>query len=853
MIDIKAFLRPKAASTATAKAGVGIYTSSGKSTASTHAATADEATHALTADEATHAASADVATKATTADEAAHAAVADTATEAEHAASAAALDADSPTREDFLSAIGADTAAGHITFADGATANELLVTELADIARAILGKAGSETFADGFSGSGWQVWQQDGESRLTIDRLTVRKAMVAFELLIEKIRSVGGQIIVSAANAKVKSVSGSTLTLEDGYGSFKAGDFIRCQTFTGGDIKSYWVQVTAVADNGATLTIDQDGVATPAAGDEIVLLGSSDASRQNAITISATEDGQPRVDILNGITGPTLSGCLRTRLGNLDGISDAWFPTDAQPQGDGLYADNAYLRGNFVLADGREVSQLFEVMNGKLMSVISDNWTTHNLLANGWFLNGCLGWVSADGSTAAADGAAVVLESSGTPLTIAGYPALQTKGAPLWQVKSEGGISYLAGTTIFVGTDYLNQPSEASRLTLSLKARTAGDTARTLTAIIVYGDNNDQAANDFTVAGGNEWQDFTWTTDESISGIVSVVLSSTDSTDELDIAQLSLTTMQVTESVIEQTANRISLSVTSSNNAKLKKAGIDIDAETVTISAAHTLIEDENGNPVAAFENGKLKTAFLDLGNLNLTSDDIPMLMELTPSITYESVTPVTSTTNIVGVNGDTSTQTLTFTKASFTNAVAGNYVYFSAKASNNSSLWLKVTDVQVVVTYEEEVATSAWEQKEVWPRAMGGGNYRLTMGANAIRNMVITLTVTTLISTASSMEVTGTLTMAVGGYQGSDAMAIVPTSSDSTLTETVIGQNGFASIWSSTFIFHLQANDRTYTDDSGVTHEQPAGCTIMAGDYGWRITASGGIEQTADRGLNWS
>lgn len=679
--------------------------------------------------------------------------------------------------------------------------------------------------------------------------------MVAFELLIEKIRSVGGQIIVSAANAKVKSVSGSTLTLEDGYGSFKVGDYIRCQTFTGSDIKSYWVQVTAVADDGATLTIDQDGLggATPAAGDEIVLLGSSDTSRQNAITISATEDGQPRVDILNGITGPSLSGCLRTRLGNLDGITDAWFPADAQPQGDGLYADNAYLRGNFVLADGREVSQLFEVINGKLMSVISDNWTTHNLLANGWFLNGTLGWINVgDGSTASADGATIVLESTGTPLTIGGYPALQTKGTPLWQVKSEGGISYLACTTVFIGTDYLNQPSEASRLTLSFKARTAGDTARTLTTIIVYGDNSDIVANDFTVAGGNEWQDFTWTTDESISGIVGVVLASTDSTAELDIAQISLTTMQVTESLIEQTANRISLSVTSSNNAKLKKAGIDIDAETVTISAAHTLIEDENGNPVAAFENGKLKTAFLDLGNLNLTSDNIPMLMELTPSITYEGITPASSTTNLVGVNGDTSTQTLTFTHPTFTNSVTGSYLYFSAKASNNSSMWLKVTEVEVVVAYEEEVATSAWEHKEVYPRSMGGGNYRITVGSKAIRNMVVTLTAKTLISTASSMEVSGTLTMTIGGYQGEDSMAIVPTTNDTTITETVIGQNGFASIWSSTFIFHLQANDRTYTDDSGVEYNQPAGCTIMAGDYGWRITASGGIEQTADRGLNW-
>lgn len=233
-------------------------------------------------------------------------------------------------------------------------------------------------------------------------------------------------------------------------------------------------------------------------------------------------------------------------------------------------------------------------------------------------------------------------------------------------------------------------------------------------------------------------------------------------------------------------------------------------------------------------------------------SDNIPMLMELTPSITYESITPASSSINLVGVNGDTSTQTLTFTKASFTNAVTGSYLYFSAKASNNSSMWLKVTEVEVTATYEEEVATSAWEHKEVYPRSMGGGNYRITVGTNAIRNLVVTLTATTLISTASSMEVTGTVTMEIGGYQGGDSMAIVPTSSESTLTETVIGQNGFASIWSSTFIFHLQANDRTYTDESGVEHSQPAGCTIMAGDYGWRITASGGIEQTADRGLNW-
>lgn len=856
MIEVKTFLRPKATNTATARAGVGIYTSSGKSTqtGSNHAATADEATHALTADEATHAATADTATEATHADEATHATEADTATEATHAASAAALDADSPTREDFLSAIADDTAAGHITFADGATANELLVTTLADIARAIMAQAGSSTFVDGFDGSGWQVWTKDGESRLTIDRLTVRKAMVAFELLIEKIRSVGGQIIVSAANAKVKSVSGPTLTLEDGYGTFKAGDFIRCQTFTGTDIKSYWVQVTAVADDGATLTIDQDslGEAVPAAGDEIVLLGSTDTARQSAITISATEDGQPRVDILNGIKSASLSGCLRCRLGNLDGISDMYFPADAQPQGDGLYSDNAYLHGTFVLADGSEVSQLFEIINGKLNSVISDNWDTHNLLVNGWLLNGALGW--ADGTTGeipAAGGTTIVLESTEPALTIGGYPVVRGKTDPAWEVKTEDGVTYIAGTSIYLGTDYIAQPSESSRLTLRLKARTAGDTARQLTAIIVYGDNDDQTSTDFQVDGGNTWQDLSWTTDETIGNISSVVFMSADGTTELDIAQVSLTLMGITESVIEQTANRISLSVTKSNNDKLKKAGIDIDAETVTISAAHTLIEDENGNPVAAFENGKLKTAFLDLGALNITSDDIPMIMELTPSITYEDVTPVTESHNISGTNGSTSTQTLTFSKASFTNAVTNKHIYFSARASSNS-MWLKVTSLAVTVSYERQVSDEAWEVvPSVTATDTGNGNYRITVGDKTIRNLTVTLTVTTLISTASSLEVAGSVTLAIGGYQGGSQMAIVPTSSTSTITETVVGANGFASIWDSNFIFHLQANDRTYTDDSGVAHSQPAGCTIMAGDYGWRITASG-IQQTANRGLNW-
>ncbi|MCS2621050.1 hypothetical protein NXW11_24480 [Bacteroides thetaiotaomicron] len=49
------------------------------------------------------------------------------------------------------------------------------------------------------------------------------------------------------------------------------------------------------------------------------------------------------------------TGCLRARLGNLDGISDDWFPADNQPHGNGLYSANPYLRGTFLLGTGEDI------------------------------------------------------------------------------------------------------------------------------------------------------------------------------------------------------------------------------------------------------------------------------------------------------------------------------------------------------------------------------------------------------------------------------------------------------------------------------------------------------------------
>lgn len=274
----------------------------------------------------------------------------------------------------------------------------------------------SAQFVDGFTGEGYGLWiDEDGLANLTLDKLTVRQVMTVFELLIQKVRSVGGQIVVSAANGKVKSAE-----LTDGFykitfeqeNTFKAGDLMRCATYSGGNSKGYWVEIASVeGDSVLVAEVEFEGV-IPAEGDECVLFGSkTDTNRQNLISIAATEDGQPRIDVLDGISSKSLAGCTRARLGNLDGIKDDHFPLDHQPHGDGLYGDNVFLRGTFLLSTGEDVKTRFEVMEGTIRTAVEglrqdftedkgflnnvtffdgmDKWTTENeavffLVGNKW-------------------------------------------------------------------------------------------------------------------------------------------------------------------------------------------------------------------------------------------------------------------------------------------------------------------------------------------------------------------------------------------------------------------------------------------------------------------------------------
>ena len=255
----------------------------------------------------------------------------------------------------------------------------------------------------GMTGNGWQIGlDEDLLSHLIVDKITVRRVMNVFELLINKVRSVGGQICVSAANGKIKTVQEQGdywhITFEQ-ENTFVAHDLMRCQVFTGTSQKAYWVEVAGTANGGILVEKSEFETAQPEEGDECVLMGNTEtANRQNLVLISASEDGHPRVDVLDGVNAKNFDHALRARLGNLNDIKDDRFPLDNQPKGNGLYADNVYLRGTFLLSTGEDIKTKLEITEGKVQSaidsVLNDFLSEKGYLNNPTFTSGLEKWNS---------------------------------------------------------------------------------------------------------------------------------------------------------------------------------------------------------------------------------------------------------------------------------------------------------------------------------------------------------------------------------------------------------------------------------------------------------------------------
>lgn len=109
----------------------------------------------------------------------------------------------------------------------------------------------------------------------------------------------------------------------------------------------------------------------PQKGDDLIQIGNIyNTDRQGALYLTATDDQGPYMDILDGINRPDYSVLYKTgdeeynkptkvRLGKLDGIYNPIFK-EKQPKGYGLYGENVYLTGEFILNNGKSVVEFTE-------------------------------------------------------------------------------------------------------------------------------------------------------------------------------------------------------------------------------------------------------------------------------------------------------------------------------------------------------------------------------------------------------------------------------------------------------------------------------------------------------------
>lgn len=217
----------------------------------------------------------------------------------------------------------------------------------------------SEKFVSGLLGEGFKIYEKNGTWYIECDNLTVRQVLTVFEMIISKLRAVNGGLVVSPGNNTIKSVSETdtqyVLEVEDDIEIAK-DDFIRHQVFSTSHTKNYWVKVINVAEGNIYTNKSEYNGTVPAKGDEIITMGNAtNSKRQGLIYITAAEDGRPRIEILEGVKDKTLAATNRTVLGNLDDIQDSAFEEGYQPSGSGLYCDNAFLRGIFILRSGKNV------------------------------------------------------------------------------------------------------------------------------------------------------------------------------------------------------------------------------------------------------------------------------------------------------------------------------------------------------------------------------------------------------------------------------------------------------------------------------------------------------------------
>ncbi len=231
----------------------------------------------------------------------------------------------------------------------------------------------SQNFVSGWAGSGFRLLadtNSSGKWKLEIDELTVRGTLSVYELLARQIRASNGNVFISDIG-KVQSIYSDTVivikdVIGNGVCALAANDLIKTQRFDndGTSIRNVEATVNIIYPPGTlglsdvVVSVAYNTATHFQAGDDVVRVGNTtNTARQASIHMASTDANAPFFDMINGVNSWgawAAAAKTKLRIGNLGGITDASF--GGALSGYGLYAQNVYLKGNFIIANPQEVA-----------------------------------------------------------------------------------------------------------------------------------------------------------------------------------------------------------------------------------------------------------------------------------------------------------------------------------------------------------------------------------------------------------------------------------------------------------------------------------------------------------------
>lgn len=254
-------------------------------------------------------------------------------------------------------------------------------------------EVGGDISADNATLNGDLTVDEVNATSVDSDTITAHDLVVTgnahfFNLTIDEIKSVGGQIILSAANATIDYVEQRNgqyiLAWKKNDGSkgvenhFRVNDQVICQTFNVTNLngvvenKYYWAVVATVGNDEFTIddetvdchyialsTTEYDGSSVPEAGDKICQLGyrgTDDNARQSAIILSAYQSPDPNV------TAPSMV--------QYEGINS--FSLDGKAKNI-ISHGNSTFTGDFRVVNGNTTTNVLDLITGQLPQIVSDS------------------------------------------------------------------------------------------------------------------------------------------------------------------------------------------------------------------------------------------------------------------------------------------------------------------------------------------------------------------------------------------------------------------------------------------------------------------------------------------------